>query len=169
MTNDSISTADADELKVLRQAWYDAVYSSLEKLDKRIDSISEDILATKSELKSEILLCKQRLVEDFDSFGKTELKLTLSLGAISDRIDLLEGSPIRDELRSAIKDLGCEVDTAKDALGKRRESCLKEFTCIKERLATIETKIWVFAGLIGAFSSAATTLAIFLIKEYIVK
>lgn len=167
MINDTISTADADELKILRQVWYDAVYSSLEKLDKRIDIVSENILIIKNELKNDIVLCKQRLVEDFDSFGKSELRLTLSLKTISDRLNSLEDSSIRDELRAAIKEVGHEVDTAKDVLGKRREACLTEFTKIKERLATIETKIWMFAGITGVASSVMTTLLIYLVKVYI--
>lgn len=167
MTYDTISTADADELKVLRQVWYDAVYSSLEKLDKRVDAISENILVIKAELKDEIMLCKQRLIEDLDSFGKNELKLTLSLKTISERLNSLEHSSIRDELRAAVRELEHDVDSAKDVIGKRREGCFTEFTKIKERLATIETKIWMFAGIIGVASSAITTLVIYFVRGYI--
>lgn len=167
MVNEAISVADTEELKLLRQAWYNTVYSSLEKLDKRVDNISEAVLTIKNELKNEIEVCKQKLTEDFDSFGKSELTFTLSLKNISSRLNLLENSSIKEELKGAIKEIEDEVGEAKDVLGKRRDSCVCEFTKIRERLATIETKIWVFASIVGGVVSVITTIVIYLVKGYL--
>ena len=167
--NNDISTADAVELRVLRQAWYNAVYASLAKLDKRVDDVSEQVLNIKDELKDEITLCRHKLESDFDSLEKSEVTLTTSLNNISNRLNLLENSSIKNELKEAIKEIEKDLDCAKDMVGKRRENCVIEFTIIKERLATLETKIWMFASVVGIAASMTTTVILFLIKEYVLK
>lgn len=169
MINEFMNTADAEELKTLRQLWYNTVYSSLETLDQRVDNISDTLSEIKKELKNEMDVLKESLNSDIKSFSKKEMKLAFSLRTVDDRLGTLENSSIKEDLSSAVKDIESSMEKAREKLGIRREKCSEEITTIRERLATVETKMLIFAGLVGAGSSIITTVIAYFLREYILR
>ena len=99
MSSDKNTASEIDEL---RRAWYQHVLNSLEKLDRSIDSLSDDLNSVKEKLRSEIDVIrkeegnkelskiKEKFVDEINELKeKTINPIIIEHGKLSTRLILL--------------------------------------------------------------------------------
>jgi hypothetical protein len=135
MTNDKNKTFSspltdehAREAERLKKAWFDHVFSSIERLGENVDKVSSDLQSTKTEfykdvfaakeaLRDEMFLLRREINADMD---KIEKRLLIAIDVVSKNVDNLPVKEVKDELKKELetvkKELKKEIDVEKEAL-----------------------------------------------------
>lgn len=159
INNENNILSEAEEL---RRTWYQYVLNSLEKLDTRIDNISDELHRIKDDLRSEISACKsevrKELENDYKSgqanIDRVEKRIEVSLVNMSKRIRAIEGSDTNEKLRKEIQEVTKDITKLKDDI----------LSPLSIKMAKIETKVMMWGAIFGAVGSIVAAILMALVK-----
>jgi hypothetical protein len=152
----------SQEAAMLKKAWYNHVLLALEKLDSAVDRVSNEIHDVRTTLYKEIIESKESLRTELvagdrhndDEIVKLEKRLIKALDDLARKVEELEKSPIKENIEKNLSSI--------------REATNTKIAPIKEDLASLKTKMAMWAALFGAAGSALLA-GVIKIMPYIIK
>lgn len=165
MNDLNTNNADTTDTGELRRTWYQYVLHSFEKLDNRIDNISEDLHFIKDDLRTQIDACRseirmEMMTEDGkrkESLEKLEKRIEASLLTMANKIEIIEGSDLREKLRDEILEVTKDITKLKDEI----------LSPLSIKIAKIETKVMMWGAIFGAAGSLVSAILISIVKALV--
>jgi hypothetical protein len=143
---------EADRLK---KAWFDHVFTSLEKLGKSVEKLSFDLHDAKEVLFKDIVTAKEVLrselsnlkSDQYSDLEKLEKRIEKSIDSINKSIDSIHVQSVKDELKNDIEKLSREINKELTSIKEDRVLPIKE-DVIRLKL---KVALWgVIGGLLGS-------------------
>lgn len=159
INNDATNLSETEEL---RRTWYQYVLHSFEKLDSRIDNISDDSHKLKDDLRADLDKCKEDIRKEVIGEGRKrkegldtlEKRIEAALLVMSNRVEVIEGTDIKEKLRAEILDITKEITKLKDEI----------LSPLSIKIAKIETKVMMWGAIFGAAGSLVAAVLMSIIK-----
>lgn len=156
------NNTEMTETEALRRTWYQYVLHSFEKLDSRIDNISDDLHSIKDDLRLQVDACKIDIRKEMlgegnkreEGLDRLEQRIEAALLAMSNRIEIMEGSDLREKLREEILDVTKDIIKLKDEI----------LSPLSIKIAKIETKVMMWGAIFGAVGSIVSAIIVSIVK-----